>query len=109
MPHFGRKVIGDAVYDAQFTHEQHTGNNHFGSRVSAPPAPAALTGLNVRDTIAAIPTGDFLAMAETELARPDGPRKSVARKLIEEGGKRGADHVLLQRLVDAAGDGDVEE
>lgn len=108
MPHFGRKVVGDASFDAQFAHEQATGNNHFGSRVSGPPVDAvkAPAGLNARDTIAAIPKGDIVALAEAELARPDGARKMVARKLLEEGGRRGSDPALLKRLVDACGEGE---
>lgn len=106
-PHFGRRVVGDAIYEAEAA-KAAVGAQHFGPRVvgpvasSAPAAPTTLQtspggspGLSIAQLTAVLHENpaQFDALYAAERARADGPRKGALRVLLateaeREGGGR---------------------
>lgn len=106
MPHFGPRVIGVERFSKQKALEDATSNLHFGSRVvGPPPAPesAVVEGRPAREAIEALRNGgDIAAIAEEELARAGGPRKSVAKAILAAAAERGANPELVDRVMAAS-------
>lgn len=105
MPHFGPRVVGVEQFSKQKALEDATSNLHFGSRVVGPPPveSVAVEGRPAREAIEALRSGgDIAAIAEEELARAGGPRKSVAKAILAAAAERGANVELVDRVMAAS-------